>query len=163
MIAITISSTANLGFHRSQFVSLLAEELVKTERATAHFKKRCISFSQREGSEENGFQDLVVIYFADGTTATCDVLIGSDGIKSAVRACMFYGDPNEEGEPVTTAQRFADTKFCGTVAYRALVDPVELGRINPNHPAIKGRKMAGLRFKSSLMEPINKLNSIAVN
>lgn len=158
------TTSTNLGFHRSQFVSLLAEELIKTERAATHFKKRCVAFSQREGNEENGPKDLVTIYFADGTTANCDVLIGSDGIKSAVRACMLYGDPNEEGKPVTTAQRFADTKFCGTVAYRALVDPVELGRINPNHSAITGRKMYCGKLRHLVSYPVAKgkfLNFIA--
>ncbi|GJJ13715.1 hypothetical protein Clacol_007971 [Clathrus columnatus] len=134
-------TSTNLGFHRSQFVSFLAEELIKTGRATAHFKKRCVSVSQKEGNEENEFKDLVTIYFADGTKSTCDVLVGSDGIKSAVRASLLYGDPTEEGKPVTKEQRFAGTKFCGTVAYRALVDPKELGKINPNHDAIKERKM----------------------
>ena len=53
--------------------------------------------------------------FADGTAAECDVLVGCDGIKSAVRACML---------PKMGLKDLDSPRWGGTVAYRALI-PVE--------------------------------------
>lgn len=50
--------------------------------------------------------DRVQVVFADGGTAEVDVLVGADGIHSAVRAAVFGADHPE---------------FTGVVAYRAVV------------------------------------------
>jgi salicylate hydroxylase len=51
--------------------------------------------------------DGIEITFANGNTVTCDVVIGADGVRSAVRGAMFGPE---------------DPKFTGNVAYRGLVD-----------------------------------------
>ena len=51
------------------------------------FQKRCTSVTQSQGSKPT-------MYFADGTTATADVVIGADGIKSAVRGAVTGVDPS---------------------------------------------------------------------
>lgn len=53
------------------------------------------------------------MHFADGSVALADVVIGADGIKSAVRGAVTGLDPNE---PVT---------YSHTSCYRGLV-PIEL-------------------------------------
>ena len=53
--------------------------------------------------------------FADGTTATADVVLGADGIKSVVR------------EAVTGVDAFKALKFGNTVCYRGLV-PAQAAR-----------------------------------
>jgi hypothetical protein len=45
--------------------------------------KRLESYVQRPGAP-------IMLHFQDGTTATCDILIGADGLKSAVRKTMFH-------------------------------------------------------------------------
>ena len=55
--------------------------------------------------------DGIEITFANGNTATCDVVIGADGIRSAVREAMFGPE---------------DPKFTGNVAYRGLVNRGDL-------------------------------------
>lgn len=55
--------------------------------------------------------DGIEITFANGNTATCDVLIGADGIRSGVRSAMFGPE---------------DPKFTGNVAYRGLVNKGDL-------------------------------------
>ncbi len=53
----------------------------------------------------------IEISFANGNTATCDVVVGADGIRSIVREAMFGPE---------------DPKFTGNVAYRGLVNKGDL-------------------------------------
>ncbi|MDG2319129.1 MAG: FAD-dependent monooxygenase [Rhodospirillaceae bacterium] len=55
--------------------------------------------------------DGIEITFANGNTVPCDVVIGADGIRSAVRESMFGPE---------------DPKFTGNVAYRGLVNKGDL-------------------------------------
>jgi salicylate hydroxylase len=84
-----------VGIHRADLLALLAGQLGPGTVRTGH---QCTAFSQDDGSATVGF--------ADGTTATADVVIGADGIHSVLQG--FVGTP---AEPV----------FSGVVAYRGLV------------------------------------------
>ena len=85
----------NVGIHRADLLALLAGRLPPGIVRTGH---RCTGFSQDAGRATVGF--------ADGTTATADVLIGADGIHSVLQG--FVVAP---AKPV----------FSGVVAYRGLV------------------------------------------
>lgn len=116
-----------MGFHRAGFLDLLVQILNETGRGNICFGKRCVSYSQSESSEE------VTIIFKDGSIATCDCLIGCDGIKSIVRKQLV--------EELGWSARDPDVdpfqlRFTGTVAYRALINPETLG----DHPARKDKK-----------------------
>jgi salicylate hydroxylase len=63
-----------------------------------HFNKRCTSISKSSTRS--------TVHFSDGSTHEADVIIGADGIKSAVRGS------------VVTDKHLA---FTNTVAYRGLV------------------------------------------
>lgn len=52
------------------------------------FGKRLDSYV--DASEAEG--KPITLNFQDGTSAICDVLIGADGVKSAVRTALFKGD-----------------------------------------------------------------------
>ena len=71
--------------------------------ARYHFGKTFAGFS----SEEN----RVVVRFSDGSEARGELLIGADGLRSAVRAQLFPG---------------IEPAYAGYVAWRALVDEHEL-------------------------------------
>jgi salicylate hydroxylase len=88
----------NTGIHRADLLALLASRLPPGTVRTGH---RCTGFSQEAGGATVGF--------ADGTTATADVVIGADGIHSVLQG--FVVAP---AEPV----------FSGVVAYRGLVPRV---------------------------------------
>jgi salicylate hydroxylase len=76
-----------------------------------HFGKRLTTFTQSPSSVD--FQ------FEDGTSAVADMLIGSDGVKSAVRDCLYAnGLKSKSKEDVRP-------RWTGTIAYRGLV-PMEL-------------------------------------
>jgi salicylate hydroxylase len=85
----------NVGIHRADLLGLLAGQLPSGTVRTGH---RCTDFSQDARS--------ATAIFADGTTATADVVIGADGIHSVLQG--FVVAP---AEPV----------FSGVVAYRGLV------------------------------------------
>jgi salicylate hydroxylase len=85
----------NIGIHRADLLALLAGQVPPGTVRTGH---RCTGFSQDDGR--------ATAVFADGTTATADVVIGADGIHSVLQG--FVVAP---AEPV----------FSGVVAYRGLV------------------------------------------
>ncbi len=67
-----------IGFHCGQFLEALVAHL-NPERVTIHFDKHLVTYFQEEGAGSP-----VEMQFMSGTTATADVLIGSDRIRSAV-------------------------------------------------------------------------------
>ncbi|KAF8526225.1 FAD/NAD(P)-binding domain-containing protein [Hysterangium stoloniferum] len=129
-----------IGFHRAQFIALLVDLLAETGRATTHFGKRCVSFVQKDEDKGDG---MVTAHFKDGSSVTCDVLIGCDGIKSAVREELMRehtGHQNKYEIPNNSPGRtFAGTQFSGTVAYRALIMPTDLKKFDENHSALTMR------------------------
>jgi salicylate hydroxylase len=101
----------NVGIHRADLLTLLAGQLPPGAVWTGH---RCTEFRQDAGS--------ATAVFADGTTATADVVIGADGIHSVLQG--FVVAP---AEPV----------FSGVVAYRGLVPCL------PEYPAGTMRMWVG--------------------
>jgi len=89
----------NVGIHRADLLGLVAGQLPPGTVRTGH---RCTGFRQDA--------DGATVIFADGTTATADVVIAADGIHSVLQG--FVVTP---AEPV----------FSGVVAYRGLVPHLE--------------------------------------
>ena len=71
----------NVGIHRADLLALLAGQLPPGTVRTGH---RCTRFSQDAGRATVGF--------ADGTTATADVVIGADGIHSVLQGFEQLAD-----------------------------------------------------------------------
>lgn len=82
----------------------------------AHFSKKLILY--REDHE------CVTMAFADGTTSTCDLLVGCDGIKSTVRKEM-YEQAWRNGSEIPNILSYDEPIWSGSVTYRALV-PAQL-------------------------------------
>ena len=85
----------NVGIHRADLLTLLAERLPAGTVRTGH---RCTGFTQ----DASG----ATVEFATGTAVSADVVIGADGIHSVLQEFVV-----EPAEPV----------FSGVVAYRGLV------------------------------------------
>ncbi|KAI0930204.1 hypothetical protein AcV5_006981 [Taiwanofungus camphoratus] len=105
-------------FHRAQFLDVLVDHLPD---GVAHFGKRLRSYSCRS------HEDSVKLHFVDGTIATCDLLVGCDGIKSVVRQQLLE-------EKATEGQShfldFIDPVWTGTIAYRGLIPVGHLARVD---------------------------------
>ncbi len=80
--------------HRSDLHRLLSEAV---PQASIQLGKRCTLVESRN--------DSVGLSFKDGTSAEADLVVGCDGIRSAVRACVFGGE---------------GPHYAGTMCWRAL-------------------------------------------
>jgi salicylate hydroxylase len=80
--------------HRSDLHRLLSEAV---PQASIALGKRCTAVESRNGTAG--------LSFKDGTSAEADVVVGCDGIRSAVRACVFGGE---------------GPHYAGTMCWRAL-------------------------------------------
>ena len=80
--------------HRGDLHRLLSEAV---PQASIHLGKRCTGVEIRDGSAG--------LSFTDGTSAEADVVVGCDGIRSAVRANLFGGE---------------GPRYVGTMCWRAL-------------------------------------------
>ena len=116
-------------FHRADFQAVLTSHLPPTPLYATHFNKRLSSYAPTQNDP-----NTVTLTFADGTTATCDLLVGCDGIKSVVRG-VLYRDSSTPVDPV----------WSGSVAYRSLIPQEVLKKVNPEHPSLTKGMMVSLR------------------
>ena len=104
---------ATFGMHRADFVGFLAANLPEGIVHTGH---RAIGFEQAD--------DVARVEFANGATVEADVVVGADGIHSALRPYVF-----QSSKPV----------FHGTISYRGLVAAERL----PGWPMDRWQMWAG--------------------
>ncbi|GJE93196.1 FAD/NAD(P)-binding domain-containing protein [Phanerochaete sordida] len=98
-----------------------------------HPGKRLVSFSQRTSAPEP-----VQLFFEDGSLATCNVLVGADGVDSTVRACMARAVADEltaagEAPAAQAALHAARAQWSGTTVYQATVASDALREKSPEH------------------------------
>lgn len=70
----------------------------------------------------------ITLFFSDKPPASCDILVGADGIKSTLRKLFLSRLPNPE-----RFGRFMEPVFSGTAVYRGLVSKEELKKVFPGH------------------------------
>lgn len=99
-------------FYSADLLEALAE-FIALEDAVTHFNKRCVDITPFLGSSSRS-----IIHFDDGSSHITDVVLGADGVKSAVRQ-FVSGDEISASPP----------SFTGTTAYRGLVDTAVLHHV----------------------------------
>lgn len=120
-------------FHRADFQKVLLRKLPRT--CQAHCSKRLRSYTQRASGQ-------IEILFEDGSTTSCDVLVGADGLKSAVRR-SFLGEKAQWAQSEGRRREAADIAasvepvWSGTNAYRALIPADRLRSKAPDHRIFK--------------------------
>ena len=102
-------------------------ELQAPPHYRTHFGKRLVSY-------EDNPPDPVILRFKDDTTAQCDMLVGADGIRSAVRRTMFTQLADHKQDE--TYLRYVDAKWTGIVIYRSLISKEALEAEYPNHMSL---------------------------
>ncbi|KXN86198.1 Salicylate hydroxylase, partial [Leucoagaricus sp. SymC.cos] len=124
-----------LRYHRPDVLQVLIDHL--PERCQTHFNRRLSDYTRLPNGK-------IELHFTDGLVRTCDILIGSDGVKSVVRrkmlaeqarAAVSMGRPDEADAVLSTVE----PKWSGIVAYRALVPTERLIAYRDAHPEQKVR------------------------
>lgn len=114
-----LSQGAPLFLHRAVIQEILLNHLSASIRC--HLSSRLISYDEIPGSQ-------VQLVFENGSTTTCNLLIGADGIKSIVRK-KFVADHHSESGQVPNA----DPMWSGTFVYRSVIESKLISEQMPNH------------------------------
>lgn len=119
-------------FHRADLQKLLAKRLHGSH--SIHFSKRLAryDFSKTETGS-------IVLQFTDGTRADCDVLVGADGIRSAVRRTMYEAFADEAS---------CKSEFAEAQQLRAMAEPVWSREIS-YRGLVPTQKLTDLGFKDA--------------
>ncbi|KAF9568279.1 FAD/NAD(P)-binding domain-containing protein [Agrocybe pediades] len=117
-------SGGTIPFHRADVQAVLLDHI--SPSIQCHLSHRLVNFEEKE--------DGVVLKFTNGATATCDLLIGADGIHSSVRRSLLSElKPTSDEE----AARRALPLWTGVYVYRYMIDADALRREYPDHPALQ--------------------------
>ena len=125
-----------LAFHRADFHAVLLRHL--SPRCRTYTRKRLASYHQSPSSPHNS----VSLRFHDGTTATCDLLIGADGVKSTARRILVEelaaaARAKGRGDIARQCLEAGSPKWSGTLAYRAIIPSDKLRLLLPNHRVLE--------------------------
>ena len=137
-----------LAFQRADFLGVLLEHLVP-QRCRTQAGKQLTTYHQSSSTP-------IVLEFEDGSRATCDILVGADGVASAVRRALAAEladayepgedeckDNDEEAQARERARIRAagGASYSGTLMYRATI-PADLVRATaPDHPALESPRV----------------------
>ncbi|KAF4618297.1 hypothetical protein D9613_011520 [Agrocybe pediades] len=117
-------SGGTIPFHLADVQGVLLDH--SSPSIQCHLSHRLVNFDETE--------DGVVLKFTNGTTATCDLLVGADGIHSRVRRSLL-------SELKLTSDQEADRRalplWTGVYVYRYMIDANALRREYPDHPALQ--------------------------
>ena len=117
--------------HRQHMVAILENHLPAS--CTVHPRKRLVNYIEPDVHSTSPIR----LEFADGTTATTDVLIGADGVRSAVRKTMFETASKDNGEDKADLKQYIDPTFTGISIYRSLVSAETLRKEDPENISLK--------------------------
>ncbi|KAL1741669.1 hypothetical protein HDZ31DRAFT_44940 [Schizophyllum fasciatum] len=112
-------------FHRHDFHKVLLEALSPNVKIRLDHRLTSYTFTPTE----------TTLSFSNGASASCDLLIGADGLRSHVRRGMLESLASRTGD-----ERYLESiqpVFTGTYVYRALADAADLSKRFPDHPALK--------------------------
>ena len=132
--------------HRAEFHEVLLNRL--PSRCRTSTSKRLESYVQQPGAVAP-----IMLHFQDGSTATCDILIGADGLKSAVRKTMFqeaatWAESQHRNADATELRALSNLLFSGVLSYRTLIPAERLSSISPQHRALSSPVQVRCRLLS---------------
>lgn len=119
-----IHTGGSLRFHRAD----LQRALLGSMCGQLHLSHRLVSYEETD----EGIQ----LQFQDGKTASCDLLIGMDGIKSVVRKCFLIKQGRLDSPSIYPF-------WTGSFAYRGLVPIDKLAAAFPGHRVFHTPMMVG--------------------
>ncbi|KAG9225559.1 hypothetical protein CCMSSC00406_0003062 [Pleurotus cornucopiae] len=138
-----------INYHRAELQSVLLKHISPACRF--HLSRRLSSYSERE--------DGVHLKFEDGTTATCDILVAADGIKSVARGNMMEDQAkaaDAQGDDASPYLQCIQPFFSGSVAYRGLVRSSILREWMPDHRTLTTPTQYWGKNKHLIVYPISQ-------
>ncbi|KIL58547.1 hypothetical protein M378DRAFT_27484 [Amanita muscaria Koide BX008] len=111
--------------HRANLQKILVNHA--TKRCRLHLSSKLVSYTEHE--------DSVQMVFENGSTGTCDLLIGADGVKSVMRRLFLTNQPGDG------YKESIDPVWSGSYAYRGIVSSEELFKKLPGHRAARDSVM----------------------
>jgi len=130
--------------HRQHMIAVLERHLPTS--CKVHSRKQLVNYLEPE-QEDIHSTSPIRLEFADGTTAITDVLIGADGVRSAVRKTMFEAAAKENGDNKTDFKQYVDATFTGMTVYRSLVSAEMLGKENPENISLKEMIIVSIQLR----------------
>ncbi|KLO14906.1 FAD/NAD(P)-binding domain-containing protein [Schizopora paradoxa] len=138
-----------LTLHRAGLQASLASHINVDDLVEIHFSKRLSEYN----TEVFEGRSIVRMKFEDGSESVSDVLIGADGIHSAVRNSLYKQSGGLSGQP-------PEPTWTGTIVYRSLIQCSELSQLFPDgHPSSKGPVVYFGKSKHVLTYPIMTPNA----
>ncbi|KAG1888349.1 hypothetical protein F4604DRAFT_1092037 [Suillus subluteus] len=113
--------------HRKDLVDILEQSIPSS--CTVHFNKRLTKYEKHSPGS-------LVLYFADDSTSTADVLVGADGIHSSVRKTFFETIGPDIVDP-SKIRHYGDPSWTGTLVYRSVFPAEKLSKLDPSNVALK--------------------------
>ncbi|PPR04128.1 hypothetical protein CVT26_001320 [Gymnopilus dilepis] len=104
-------------FHRAD----VQQALLSAQNGCLHLSHRLISYEEKE--------EGIYLHFEGGAIATCDVLVGMDGINSVVRKCLLTSRGMSQSPTI-------EPVWAGDIAYRSLIPSEKLQAVFPGHRAL---------------------------
>jgi len=114
-------------YHRADLQEILLNHV--SSSVQCHLNHRLVNYKPLKGARG------IELEFKNGETASCDILIGADGINSVVRK-VFLADKRGIDSSSEEALTNAAPLWSGTSVYRGLVDSEVIRREIPNHRAL---------------------------
>lgn len=130
--------------HRSDLLQIL---LKGVPSANTHLGKKLKRYVQDDVAQ------VMRLEFSDGTSATCDVVVGCDGIRSNTRAQMMRDEAAITGR--NDHLRCIDPRWSGTTAYRVLTPASRLAARNPNHSMLSGGQVVSMYLNRAAAHKLN--------
>lgn len=123
-----------MAFHRAAFQQVLVQKFVKTGQI--QYSKRVRGYRYLEAPSRK-----IELVFEDGSLAFCDVLIGADGVRSAVRATMLTAEAKllaSNGHSLEADELLGCIRpsWSGQIVYRTVISAEALQTRSPHHESI---------------------------
>ncbi|KAG0707357.1 hypothetical protein DFH29DRAFT_1076389 [Suillus ampliporus] len=141
--------------HRQNLVEILKQYLPSS--CKLHLNKRLTRYNKQSSG-------LLILHFADDSTATADVLIGADGVRSLVRKTLFETLDRDIMDP-SKIGHYTNPSWTGTLLYRTVISAKKLSQMDPNNIALKDFFIFCGKRKRVVSYPISQgtlLNVVAI-
>ncbi|KAM6494775.1 salicylate hydroxylase [Amanita muscaria] len=126
--------------HRADLQRILLDDA--TKRCRLHLSSKLVSYTEHE--------DSVQMVFENGSTGTCDLLIGADGVKSVMRRLFLANQPGDG------YKESIDPVWSGSCAYRGIISREELFKKFPGHRAAQDSVMYVGKNKHVVVYPMSE-------